>query len=411
MWVTGFKIKMAHAWDESLLLLSDNITDSSTVVGASGLAHQAEAANPQTVAICNNCTADNSRSEASPHCNLYEFIINAVIIGTVCIVGLVGNITSFIVFWKDKVKTSSSFLFQALSVIDSVLLVLVFPLYCVTTIFALYPEFLPHYVFVRPFVLVYVYPCAFVAQTATIWVTVLVGVNRYIAVCKPYQAPRLCTVVQARKQLAMVLCFAILYNIPKFGEGKIVWVPVNNSTSMVIEANHTAMAESKLYNIIYSNVMYTIFLLSLPLVMLTVLNIRLIKALNELKRKRAEMQSLRQQQDNNVTLVLVVVIIVFTVCQAPALVNQILWNTLPDRARECGGFQFYFRPLSNALVIFNSAVNFFIYLFFNTRFRQVLTTVVCKKQNKYEKVRTSATTTSVVNNHNGKTDNTTQSLL
>jgi hypothetical protein len=184
-----------------------------------------------------------------------------------------------------------------------------------------------------------------------------------------------------------------------------------DNTTYVAMAKHTMMASSKLYNIIYSNILYTIFLLSLPLVILTVLNIRLIKALNELQRKRAEMQSLRQQQDNNVTLVLVVVIIVFTVCQSPALINQILWNTLPDSARICGGFQFYFRPLSNTLVIFNSAVNFFIYLFFNTRFRQVLKTFLCKEK-EYEKVRTTSTATTILNNHTTvNQDNTNQSLL
>ncbi|KAK2155951.1 hypothetical protein LSH36_226g05006 [Paralvinella palmiformis] len=408
---------MANSWEGQLSVLGTS-NDSSTVYLASGLSQQEGMADSeiQTSTFCNSCDsgalATNTSLSSTPHCNLYAFIINTVVIGTVCIVGLLGNVTSFVVFWLDKVKTSSSFLFQALSVIDSVLLILVFPLYCVTT-FAEYTALLPSYYSVYPFVLVYIYPCAFVAQTATIWVTVLVGVNRYIAVCKPYQAPRLCTVVQARKQLAVVLCFAIFYNIPKFFEGKIEWKTAENNGTRDAHAMHTAMGLNKMYNIVYSNIFYTIFLLSLPLLILTVLNIRLINALNALKRKRAEMQSLRQQQDNNVTLVLVVVIIVFTVCQVPALVNQILWNTLPNSARDCGGFQFYFRPLSNTLVIFNSAVNFFIYLFFNTRFKQVLKSFFCKEK-EYEKVRTTATTTTFLNNHtttSASKDGTNQSLL
>ena len=76
------------------------------------------------------------------------------------------------------------------------------------------------------------------------------------------------------------------------------------------------------------------------------------------------------------TLVLIIVVIVFSVCQAPALLNQILWNVLDDPARNCGGFQFYYSRVSNMLVVTNSAVNFPIYAVFNTRFRQVLTTQV-----------------------------------
>jgi len=88
------------------------------------------------------------------------------------------------------------------------------------------------------------------------------------------------------------------------------------------------------------------------------------------------LQSVRQAQDNNVTLVLIIVVIVFSVCQAPALLNQIFWNVLDDASRDCGGFQFYYSRVSNMLVVTNSAVNFPIYAVFNTRFRQVLTTQV-----------------------------------
>ena len=36
--------------------------------------------------------------------------------------------------------------------------------------------------------LVHLLPFIFIVQTSTIWVTMLVGINRYIAVCMPYQA-------------------------------------------------------------------------------------------------------------------------------------------------------------------------------------------------------------------------------
>ena len=78
---------------------------------------------------------------------------------------------------------------QALSVIDNVLVVTAFPLYFLPT-FVDYTGLYSNYTELSTFhqlVLVYVLPVAFVAQTATIWVTVLVAVNRYIAVCRPYQ--------------------------------------------------------------------------------------------------------------------------------------------------------------------------------------------------------------------------------
>jgi len=74
-------------------------------------------------------------------------------------------------------------------VIDNLLVMTAFPLYFLPTFVeytGLYPQYDKYNTF-HQFVLVYVLPVAFVAQTATIWVTVLVAVNRYIAVCRPYQ--------------------------------------------------------------------------------------------------------------------------------------------------------------------------------------------------------------------------------
>lgn len=311
----------------------------------------------------------------TPGCLLYKFIIYTVLVGTLCILGLIGNATAFIVFWQDKVKTSTSFLFQGLSFIDIVLLITAIPVYSVTP-FIYYTTWFESYHIIAPYVLVYVFPLAFIAQTATIWLTVLVCVNRYIAVCKPYQASRLCTVNQARKQFALVLICSVIYNVPKFAEGHITF---NNKTQMM-EPVPTALGQNTYYMIIYQNICYTVFMLIVPLLTLTLLNIRLITALKEIRKRRAEMQSMRQQQDNNVTLVLIIVVLVFTICQAPALVTQIMWTVLTNSSRMCGGFQYYYSCISNLLVILNSSVNFLIYFFFNQRFRQVLLENICGRK-------------------------------
>ena len=309
-------------------------------------------------------------------CDIYSFIIYTVFVGLLVVVGIIGNSFAFVVFWKDNLKTSASFLFQSLSLIDSAMLLTVIPLYSMDS-FVTYTGWLRGFSEIRPYVLVFLLPLALTAQTASIWVTVLVAVNRYIAVCLPYKASRLCTVSKAKRQLAIVLLCTVLYNIPKFAEYRVEYELSNNGTTSKAVAGYTALGKQNLYYIIYGNIFYLIFLLALPIFILTLLNIRLIKALKALRQRRMEMQSLRQQQDNNVTFVLIIVVIVFIICQVPALVNQILWNVLDDEARTCGGFQFYLRQIANMLVILNSAVNFVIYILFNKRFRLILMQTVC----------------------------------
>jgi hypothetical protein len=183
------------------------------------------------------------------------------------------------------------------------------------------------------------------------------------------QAARLCSVRQARLQLGIVLGFAVLYNLPKLAEARVEldivsvadetgnssssspsspdasadWTsstggPLPTSVIGLIPA-YTWIGENELYRVVYGNVMYTVFMLALPLLALTVLNVRLIWTLKAIGRKRAELQrggarpNCRQQQaqDNNVTLVLIIVVLVFTVCQVNLHSYQCFCRSSCDR--------------------------------------------------------------------------------
>ena len=309
-------------------------------------------------------------------CELYSFIIYTVFVGTLVVVGVIGNSLAFVVFWKESIKSSALFLFQCLSLIDSALLLTVFPLYSMES-FVDYTGWLKGYWAIYPYLLVYLLPLALTAHTATIWVTVLVAVTRYIAICLPFRASRWCTVSKAKKQLAFVLLSAVLFNIPNYIENRVEYVTNDNGTTYSAAAAYSRLLSHKLYNIVHDNILYFIFNLALPVFILMLLNIRMIKALKAIRRTRIEMQSVRQQQDNNITFVLIIVVTVFIICQVPALINQVMWNVAPDEARSCGGFQFYLRNIANMLVIFNSAINFVIYVLFNKRFRLVLIQTAC----------------------------------
>ena len=316
-------------------------------------------------------SSNDSASVDTAGCKLYRFIVESVVIGLLCVLGVTGNTMSFIVFRKDTLKTSTTFLFQGLSITDSFLLVMAIPVYSVPSLMEyLGNEHFEYYV--KPYIAAYVFPWLCIAQTAAIWVTVLVGVNRYISVCWPYHAQRWTNLAKARQYLTIVLLLSFLYNIPHFVTRSIKKeLNEYNETVPIMDEN-----TNKTFEIIYYNICYTLIMLLLPLGLLVFLSHRLIRALKALKAKRASMQS-QERQDSNVTFTLVIVLLVFTVCQAPALLTQIFWSILPDSQRLCGGFQHYYSRVSNALVILNSAINFVLYAGTNKRFRTVLLTQVC----------------------------------
>ena len=312
-------------------------------------------------------------------CELYLFICT-VFFGTFVVVCVIGNSFAFVAFWKESIKSSALFLFQCLSLIDSALLLTVFPVYSMAS-FVDYTGWLPGYMAIYPYLIAYLWPLASTAQTATIWVTVLVAVNRYIAICLPFRASRWCTVSKAKKQLAFVLLFAVLLNIPTFIKYRVEYFTYDNGTTYSAIVTQSGFLSYELYHIVYENILYFLFDLALPAFILMVLNIRTILALKASRRTRMEMQSVRQQQDNNITFVLIIVVTVFIICQVPALINRVMWIVAPVDTTHCGGFQFYLWPIATMLVIFNSAINFVIYILFNKRFRHVLIQTACCRAN------------------------------
>ena len=218
------------------------------------------------------------------------------------------------------------------------------------------------------------FPTILLTKTAAIWVVVLVAMNRYIIVCLPLRAPRWCTLSKVKIQLAVVLIAAVVYNIPKFAENRVAHYTThtrNNDTLHRPDATLTKFGEMRQFFNVYDTIFLLIFLLLLPILTLTVITIRLIKAMTAHRNMQLEMQSRSQQNDSNVTFALVIVVIVFVVCQVPTFLWYVLAKVLPREANDCGGFLFYTGYIVDMLVAFNSSINFVIYIIANKAFRDV----------------------------------------
>ena len=61
-------------------------------------------------------------------CRLYEFLMEAVLMGALCVFGVAGNTLSMVVLWKDKSRSSTPFLLVSLGGADTLFLAVVFAL-------------------------------------------------------------------------------------------------------------------------------------------------------------------------------------------------------------------------------------------------------------------------------------------
>ena len=66
-----------------------------------------------------------------------------------------------------------------------------------------------------PYLGKYLYPVAISAETGTIYLTILVTVNRYVSVCKPYDVTDRCSVRHARRHVIIVWLFSVAFNAPR----------------------------------------------------------------------------------------------------------------------------------------------------------------------------------------------------
>ena len=193
------------------------------------------------------------------------------------------------------------------------------------------------------------------AETATIWVTVLIAVNRYIIVCLPLRASQWCTLPKVKIQLTVVLVWAVIYNIPQICRYRVVH---NNGTSYVTRFEMGPPSFPQFYYV-YDIVLSFIVLVCLPMFILTLLTVLLIKAMKAHRRMQTEMQRQHSQPDSSMTFALVIVVIVVIICRAPLLV----WSVV---------LLLEYRPISAMCIVdityftlltLNSAVNFVIYIF------------------------------------------------
>ncbi len=313
-------------------------------------------------------------------CAFVNFMICTVIIGLLCILGIAGNITAFFVLIKHKTETATVFLLQCLAVSDTTLLITSLFVYSLSNTYALtgkMKQFAEELQVIRT----YIWPLGLMAHTATIWLTVLVTLNRFYAICRPV-GPFKSYVLQATKiQVLLVVSFAILYNTPRFFEHKVISEEVTLIDSDTHANNTTTVSrclgDSQVYQIIYSNILYFPVMYIVPLLSLTYLNYKLIKALNAL-RLRKESLTGHRPRDDHITVVIIMIVFVFILCQTPALINQIFWASIDNRVRVCGHFHYYYTRVSDTLVVLNSSTNFIIYCLFGKTFRRVFVETLCK---------------------------------
>lgn len=316
----------------------------------------------------------------------FEVIADFYLISLLCIVGIFGNIVSVIVLQRDKERREALFLLQGLAVADAGYLVVALLRYPLK--YLLVEK--ENYDLMQP----YVFPLLKTFQTVTIWMMVLVTVDRFTCVCRPFRSQRFFTGRTRRWYAVTTFVAGAAYNVPRFLDSCVMkWVDLCSST-VSTRMVYTSTFNNTLYYDIYLYGLYIYMLYIGPLFILAFMNFRLIRAI------KASRRLYRNQHvsgtsgnnkattstaggacanagdtcsDNNATFVLIVIVLVFIVCETPELILKII--TVIQRHFHYDLFSetlLRFNIISQLLMVINSSVNFFVYIFFGRRFRHIL---------------------------------------
>jgi len=131
---------------------------------------------------------DLTKSVGTPTYVFYRTVVDVYVVSALCVAGVIGNLLSMIVLRRDRDRpNATNWLLQALAVVDTVYLlasVLIQPLKTINDVGELDgPRAALRRVF--PYVEPHAWALASTAQTATVWLVLLVTVDRYVAVCRP----------------------------------------------------------------------------------------------------------------------------------------------------------------------------------------------------------------------------------
>ncbi|CAH1793443.1 unnamed protein product [Owenia fusiformis] len=316
---------------------------------------------------------------AIPH-NFVIFTITITIVldTLISVLGIAGNILSIVILSKEKHLTTSIYLLRALAISDMSFLMLVIfidPMYAMYTTTHFVPQTAawPNQM---TSALPYILPVISTSQTLTTWMVLLVTIDRFIQVCIPLSASRLCTLPRAKMAVVVTVGLSFMYNVPRFWE----YVPNNVQfpcgTTVVL--GYTAFGKNNYYTYIYQICLNAIFRYMGPVLVLIILNGNLIIALKDAHRRRQQMTG-NEKEAQNITFTLVIVATSFLLCIMPyntVNVMVTLWNT-NNAAKPDQLIMRYLLAVGNFLLKVNSSVNFLIYCLTGKRFRETFISMCC----------------------------------
>ncbi|CAF1685093.1 unnamed protein product, partial [Adineta ricciae] len=247
----------------------------------------------------------------------------------------------------------------------------------------------------------------FIFHTCSIWVTVVLAIQRYIYVCHSEKAKQWCTVPMALKAIIAVNILALIVAIPMFLEGAFYPHPVQSlfDSKVVFDACLVRdYSEHETYRRYYSVyfVLRALLINVGPCTVLVILNAILVQRMKEAKQNRDRLivkrsHETRAQEQTSVTLMLVIVVTLFLIVEIPMALHLIISGVIKTlQIISLAEFLNVSAQILNFTVLLSYPINFFIYCRMSRAFRDAFTKLLCPSINQPRRDRLPSATTQLL---------------
>lgn len=312
--------------------------------------------------------SDCTKNLKPPSEQAFEFWTCGILLNLVGVLGIFGNVLSIIILSRPQMRSSINYLLIALARCDIILIVTSILLFGFPAIYEYSGQLFFYNFYVFPHISPYFFPVALCAQTASIYLTFTVTLERFVAVCHPLRARALCTYGRAKMYVIGCWTFSLLFNLPHFWEVQVRPVPYEDGT-VVYCLGASDLRRDRDYVNIYIHWMSLVVLYIVPFTTLAILNSLIYRQVRKANRERQRLSRTEKREIGLATMLLCVVL-VFLLCNVLSMVNNIL-EAIYDIINE------YLVKSSNLLVTFNSSVNFVIYVIFGEKFKRIFLLLFC----------------------------------
>lgn len=361
------------------------------------------------------CIGEINEKDYPPTYAMYNFIVIIIMLPIVAVFGLISNVVNIYIFTRPRMVSSANVYLTALACSDFMVVVTGLFIFCLDSI----RGYLPEITFFATKSILYMLPIGYMAQTGSVYFTVGAAIDCYVSLCWEPFSRDYCTVRRAKQYVFSVVLFTLGYNVNRFWQYFLHECYYRDE--FTIEFCTTALYHR--LNIVYNVYMYMILMTLLPFILLSILNALIVRNVKKHKQQTQKdliiknnyqqknhhayqlcptatptavetktMMSMSNSMsstnvvtdDDNVggvgggdadgnngddtVITMVMVVIMFLVCNILALVINVVETFFkPGRL-----LLNYLSDTSNFLVVFNSSVNFVIYILFDGQYRKVL---------------------------------------